>query len=73
MKQLSKILAASHHCSTIVLSDIEIIDADSPFNSLQIMPKLVYKCTFYTLSNWDAKLFEKVFKAFSQNNSLQNN
>ena len=69
MKQLSKILTAFIHCKTIVLSEIKIIDPES---SLKILPKLCCNTYYlYVMSDWDAKLLEKVLKFISQNEGLK--
>ena len=69
MKQLSKILTTFIHCKTIVLSEIKIVDLES---SLKILPKLCCNtCYLYVMSDWDAKLFEKILKFISQNKGLK--
>ena len=71
MKQFSKLLAAFHQCHTIVFSGIKITDPDSKF---RILPQMFYKVHgLYFLNKWDAKLYEKVLKGISQNQSLKAN
>ena len=71
MKQFSKLLAAFHHCKMVVFSGIKITDPDSSFRTSS---KLQYSVRhLYFLSKWDAKLYEKVLKGISQNQSLKAN
>ena len=71
MKQFSKLLAAFHNCKMVVFSGIKITDPDSSFRTLS---KLQYAVRhLYFLNKWDAKLYEKVLKGISQNQSLKAN
>ena len=71
MKQFSKLLAAFHHWNMVVFSGIQIIDPDS---ALRVQTKLHYAVRrLYFLSEWDAKLYQKVLKGVSLNHSLKTN
>ena len=71
MKQFSKLLVAFHNCKMVVFSGIKITDPDSAFRTSS---KLQYAVRhLYFLNKWDAKLYEKVLKGISQNQSLKTN
>ena len=71
MKQFSKLLAAFHHWNMVVFSGIQITDPDS---ALRVQIKLNYAVRrLYFLSEWDAKLYQKVLKGVSLNHSLKTN
>ena len=55
----------------VVFSGIQIIDPDS---ALRVQTKLHYAVRrLYFLSEWDAKLYQKVLKGVSLNHSLKTN
>ena len=71
MKQFSKLLAAFHNRKMVVFSGIKITDPDSSFRTSSKLQYAVRR--LYFMTNWDVKLYEKVLKGISQNQSLKAN